>query len=36
VQKLEVWQEFAAFMFQNQLITKATDAQKAFTNDFLP
>jgi len=36
VQKLEVWQKFADFMFQNKLIAKPIDPQKAFTNDFLP
>lgn len=35
-QKLEVWQEFAEFMFDNQLIETPIDPQKAFTNDFLP
>ncbi|MBM4431486.1 MAG: ABC transporter substrate-binding protein, partial [Chloroflexi bacterium] len=30
VQKLEVWQEFADFMFQNQLIAKPVEPQKAF------
>jgi len=36
VQKLEIWQKFADFMFQNKLIAQAIDPQKAFTNDFLP
>jgi ABC-type nitrate/sulfonate/bicarbonate transport system substrate-binding protein len=35
-QKLEIWQEFAGFMFYNQLIETPTDPQEAFTNDFLP
>jgi ABC-type nitrate/sulfonate/bicarbonate transport system substrate-binding protein len=36
VQSLAVWQEFADFMFENALIDRAIDAEKAFTNDFLP
>lgn len=36
VQKLEVWEEFAKFMYDNGLIAKPIEAQKAFTNDFLP
>lgn len=36
VQKLEVWEEFAKFMYENKLIAKPIEAQKAFTNDFLP
>jgi len=35
-QKLEVWKEFAEFMFENELIEKPIDPQEAFTNDFLP
>ena len=35
-QKRKVWQEFAEFMFDNQLIETPIDPQKAFTNDFLP
>ncbi len=35
-QKLGVWQEFAEFMFQNKLIERPIDPQKAFTNEFLP
>jgi len=35
-QKLEVWQKFADFMFQNKLIEQPIDPQKAFTNEFLP
>jgi ABC-type nitrate/sulfonate/bicarbonate transport system substrate-binding protein len=35
-QKLEVWQEFAEFMFDNQLIETPIDPQTAFTNGFLP
>jgi ABC-type nitrate/sulfonate/bicarbonate transport system substrate-binding protein len=35
-QQLEVWQEFADFMFENGLIDQAIDPQSAYTNDFLP
>lgn len=34
--KLEVWKKYADFMYNNQLIDKNIDPQKAFTNDFLP
>ena len=36
VQKPEIWQVFANFMFENKLIAKPIDPQKAFVNDFLP
>lgn len=35
-QRLQVWQDFADFMFKNGLIPKAIEPHKAFTNDFLP
>ncbi len=35
-QKLEVWQGFADFMYEHGLIAKRIDAQKAFSNSFLP
>jgi len=31
-----VWKDYADFMFNNQLIDKNIDTQKAFTNQFLP
>ncbi len=34
--KPEVWINYADFMFNNKLIEKNIDTQKAFTNDFLP
>jgi len=34
--KPEVWKDYADFMFNNQLIDKNIDTQKAFTNQFLP
>lgn len=34
--KLEVWKKYADFMFQNKLIEKNIDPDKAFTNEFLP
>lgn len=35
-QKLEVWENYASWMFENGLLEKELDAKKAFTNDFLP
>jgi ABC-type nitrate/sulfonate/bicarbonate transport system substrate-binding protein len=35
-QKLEVWSDFAAFMFENGLIETEIAASAAFTNEFLP
>jgi ABC-type nitrate/sulfonate/bicarbonate transport system substrate-binding protein len=35
-QKPQVWQEFADFMFTNNLMVKPVDPQAAFTNEFLP
>lgn len=34
--KLEVWQKYADFMYENNLIEKNIDPDKAFTNEFLP
>ena len=36
VQSLQVWQEFAQFMYDNDLIEQPIDPETAFTNDFLP
>ncbi|WP_318503617.1 ABC transporter substrate-binding protein [Bacillus sp. T3] len=35
-QKLEVWENYASWMFENGLLDKELDADKAFTNEFLP
>ncbi len=35
-QKLEVWENYANWMFKNGLLEKELDAKKAFTNEFLP
>ena len=35
-QKLEVWENYANWMFENKLLEKELDATKAFTNEFLP
>lgn len=35
-QKLEVWENYSNWMFDNDLLEKQLDAQKAFTNEFLP
>lgn len=34
--KLDVWENYANFMFTNDLIEKQIEPQKAFSNDFLP
>jgi ABC-type nitrate/sulfonate/bicarbonate transport system substrate-binding protein len=34
--KPKVWENYANFMFTNDLIEKQIDAEQAFTNDFLP
>jgi hypothetical protein len=34
--KPEIWDTFSGWMFENNLITKKLDVQKAFTNEFLP
>ena len=35
-QKLEVWENYATWMFEDGLLEKELDAKKAFTNEFLP
>lgn len=35
-QKLEVWENYANWMYDNKLLEKKLDSSKAFTNDFLP
>jgi ABC-type nitrate/sulfonate/bicarbonate transport system substrate-binding protein len=35
-QKLEVWENYATWMYENGLLEKELDAKKAFTNEFLP
>jgi ABC-type nitrate/sulfonate/bicarbonate transport system substrate-binding protein len=35
-QKLEVWENYADWMFKNELLDTELDAEKAFTNEFLP
>ncbi|MCM3573098.1 MULTISPECIES: ABC transporter substrate-binding protein [Mesobacillus] len=35
-QKLEVWQNYSEWMFENNLLEKELEAEKAFTNEFLP
>ncbi|PLR92553.1 ABC transporter substrate-binding protein [Bacillus sp. T33-2] len=35
-QKLEVWENYAGWMYENKLLEKELDAEKAFTNEFLP
>lgn len=35
-QKLEVWENYAAWMLEHGLLEKELDAEKAFTNEFLP
>lgn len=35
-QKQEVWENYANWMFENDLLEKELDAKKAFTNEFLP
>ncbi|WP_328803890.1 ABC transporter substrate-binding protein [Paenibacillus glycinis] len=35
-QKLEVWTNYAGWMYDHKLLDKQLDAEKAFTNDFLP
>jgi ABC-type nitrate/sulfonate/bicarbonate transport system substrate-binding protein len=36
LQKQEVWENYASWMFDNKLLDKKLDAKKAFTNEFLP
>ncbi|MEH7010383.1 ABC transporter substrate-binding protein [Neobacillus niacini] len=35
-QKLEVWENYASWMYENGLVEKELEAKKAFTNEFLP
>ena len=35
-QKLEVWENYSEWMFDNGLLEKGLEADKAFTNEFLP
>jgi ABC-type nitrate/sulfonate/bicarbonate transport system substrate-binding protein len=35
-QRLEVWENYASWMFENGLLESELDAEKAFTNEFLP
>ena len=35
-QKLEIWENYANWMFENNLLEKKLQAEKAFTNEFLP
>lgn len=35
-QKLEVWENYADWMFENELLESELDAEQAFTNEFLP
>jgi len=35
-QKLEVWENYASWMYDNDLLDKELDSKKAFTNEFLP
>lgn len=35
-QKVEVWQRFADWMYENKLAERRLDGQAAFTNEFLP
>lgn len=36
VQKLEVWKNYSSWMYENGLLEKELDSEKAFTNEFLP
>lgn len=35
-QKQEVWENYSTWMFDNELLDKPLDSEKAFTNEFLP
>ncbi|MCA1059675.1 ABC transporter substrate-binding protein [Rossellomorea aquimaris] len=35
-QKLEVWENYASWMYDNDLLDKKLESKKAFTNEFLP
>ncbi|ALX50601.1 ABC transporter substrate-binding protein [Lentibacillus amyloliquefaciens] len=36
VQKKEVWENYAEWMYENDLLDERLEAEKAFTNEFLP
>jgi len=36
IQKTEIWQNYTQWLYENGLIEKMIDSEKAFTNDFLP
>jgi len=36
IQEKERWEDFVEFMVENKIIDEAVDAEKAFTNEFLP
>lgn len=36
IQKLEIWENYANWMYENDLLEAELDSEKAFTNDFLP
>ncbi|WP_182199999.1 ABC transporter substrate-binding protein [Paraliobacillus salinarum] len=36
VQDVKVWQDYASWMYKNDLLDKELDAESAFTNQFLP
>ncbi|KKK36386.1 ABC transporter substrate-binding protein [Mesobacillus campisalis] len=36
IQKQEVWENYAGWMYENGLLEEELDAEKAFTNEFLP
>ncbi|PGY09166.1 ABC transporter substrate-binding protein [Bacillus sp. AFS031507] len=36
IQKQEVWENYAQWMYDNKLLDKKLDGKKAFTNEFLP
>ena len=35
-QKLEVWENYATWMYENELLEAELDSEQAFTNEFLP
>lgn len=35
-QKLSVWENYASWMYENELLEKELESEKAFTNEFLP
>lgn len=35
-QKLEIWENYANWMYENKLLESKLDAEKAFSNEFLP